>query len=101
VIRVVVAEDAANDAERILDYLYNEAGSNIAEAYARRSQSVVDRLSQFPETGVVRPDLGKDARVAIIAPYLMIYDFEPSEDTVVLLRILHGRRDISERLLSR
>jgi plasmid stabilization system protein ParE len=41
------------------------------------------------------------ARVAIVSPYLLIYDFTRADDTLTLLRVLHGRRDITKELLHR
>lgn len=55
----------------------------------------------MPETGSPRPSLGINARIAVVFPYVMIYDYHRDEDTLTLLRILHGRRNISQDLLRR
>jgi toxin ParE1/3/4 len=59
------------------------------------------RLTSFPESGAPRPRLGENTRVAIVQPYLLIYDFTPDDNTLTLLRILHGRRNITRGLLGR
>jgi hypothetical protein len=45
--------------------------------------------------------LGPDTRIAIILPYVLIYDYSEHHDQLVLLRALHGRRRMTERLLKR
>jgi plasmid stabilization system protein ParE len=39
--------------------------------------------------------------VASVAPYLIFYDGGPHSEAVHVLRILHGRRDITLELISR
>jgi toxin ParE1/3/4 len=45
--------------------------------------------------------LGPDAHIAIVYPYVLIYDYVQANDTVTLLRVLHGRRNITRDLLKR
>jgi hypothetical protein len=35
------------------------------------------------------------------SPYLLIYDFVAADDTATLLRVLHGKRNITEHLIKR
>jgi toxin ParE1/3/4 len=77
------------------------AGPFVAENYGRRFRATIDRLVEFPQIGAPRPVLGPNARVAIISPYILIYDYEPAEDAIVLLRILHERRNITAELVRR
>jgi toxin ParE1/3/4 len=99
--RLVVTPEADADALEILDYLRQEAGARVAEDYARRFQNTLQRLIAHPESGPSRPALGPDARLAIVPPYLLIYDYTYTDDTLTLLRILHGKRNITPRLLRR
>jgi toxin ParE1/3/4 len=46
-------------------------------------------------------NLGSDARIAIVAPYVLIYDYTRDDDVLTLLRILHGKRDITRKVLNR
>ena len=46
-----------------------------------------------------RPALGPNTRIKIIYPYVIIYDCEGSDATV--LRVLDGRRDIKIELIKR
>jgi plasmid stabilization system protein ParE len=99
--RLVVTADAAADTTDILIYLEREAGPVVAQAYGERFRAAAMRLVDFPASGAPRPVLGDDARIVIVAPYLLIYDYIPGGDVVTLLRILHGRRNITRDLLRR
>jgi toxin ParE1/3/4 len=52
----------------------------------------------FPATGAMRPRLDADMRIWVVAPYIVFYRFAPDDDTVRVVRILHGRRNVTERL---
>lgn len=99
--RLIVADEAEADIDDILDYLEREAGRTTAIAYAERFADAIERIIAFPGHGAPRPALGPEARIAIVYPYLLIYDFTEREDTATLLRVLHGKRDITERLIKR
>src|SRR3954465_5622898 len=82
-----------------LEYLEREAGSRIAEDYGRRFRAAIVRFVDLPETGARRPALGQNVRIAIVYPYIFVYEYTPREDVVTLLRVLHGRRNITRELL--
>jgi toxin ParE1/3/4 len=97
--RLVVTAEADSDASDILDYLRREAGARVAADYGRRFGLTLERLVDLPQTGAPRPALGPNARIAIVSPYLLIYDYTHDDDMLTLLRILHGRRNITRSLL--
>lgn len=99
--RLVVTPEADADGIEILDYLSREAGLTVAERYHRRFQHTLARLRNFPESGSPRPALGARTRIAIVQPYLLIYDYTRGDDVLTLLRVLHGRRNITPVLLRR
>jgi toxin ParE1/3/4 len=99
--RLVVSADAEIDTGDILSYLAQEAGSQVAEKYARQFRATIERLLHWPESGPPRPRLGEAVRIAVVSPYVLIYEYNRGDDTLVLLRILHGRRNITELLLRR
>ena len=99
--RLVVSAEAEADTGRILAYLHREAGAQIATAYGLRFQRRIEALLEAPETGAPRPTLGPNTRIALVFPYLSIYDYVSSGDTITLLRILHGRRNITRDMLDR
>jgi len=99
--RLVVTADAAADTDDILSYLTQEAGSQVAEKYAGQFRMTIQRLLGWPESGAPRPHVGEAVRITVVSPYVLIYEYSRGDDILVLLRILHGRRNITERLLRR
>ena len=95
----VVQTAAEADLVAILDDLKSLAGPATALKYAKALDACLERLSAFPGSGAPRPGLGELTRLAIVAPYLIFYDYDEATDTILLLRILHGRRNITQRLL--
>jgi toxin ParE1/3/4 len=43
--------------------------------------------------------LGPNVRIGIVSPYIVIYRYAKNDDLVVVLRILHGRRKITGKML--
>jgi toxin ParE1/3/4 len=97
--RVAVSADARADVDGILSYLRREASAGVAARYAAHFRDLVRRLADHPMIGAPRPSLGPAARVAVVSPYLVIYEYESGPDTVTLLRVLHGRRRIAASML--
>jgi plasmid stabilization system protein ParE len=96
---LVVTANADADFEGILGYLEREAGVRVAESYGRKIGECLVRLVEFPGIGTRRPALGTDTRIGIVRPYILIYDYAAATDTLTLLRIVHGRRNITARLI--
>jgi toxin ParE1/3/4 len=87
--RVRWTTDAADDLERICDYI----AESHPESARRVAQSVVERISELEEF----PRIGRPGRVVgtrEIAfpplPYAAVYEILDPQDEVRLLRILHG-----------
>jgi toxin ParE1/3/4 len=97
--RVVVAEHAKKDIRKIISDLNRRAGYIVATRYAADFKNVYRNLAQFPDSGPSRPALGPIARVKFVYPYVIIYDHDA--DAVTVLRVLHGRRDITVDLMTR
>lgn len=97
--RVVVTETAKSDISTIIDDLEQKAGARTAEAYARAVADALARLAAHPAIGPPRADLGAFIRMIVLNPYLLMYRYETGADRVFVMRLLHGRRDISADLL--
>ena len=97
--RVVVTEPARHDIRDILTDLSERAGYAVAARYAEDFKAVYRALAQFPGSGPPRPALGPNARIKIVYPYIVVYDHE--HDKAMILRVLHGRRDITIKLFKR
>lgn len=96
--RVVVTETAKADISTIIDDLEQRAGAPTAETYARAVADALRRLAAHPAIGPPRADLGAFARMIVLKPYLLMYRYEPGPESVIVMRMLHGRRDISAEL---
>jgi len=87
--RVRWTTDAADDLERICDYI----AESRPESARRVAQSVVERIGTLKEF----PHLGRSGRIEgtrEIAfpplPYVAVYEILDAQDEVRVLRILHG-----------
>ena len=97
--RLLLAEAADSDIQAILHHLGEKAGASVAGRYAADFDAVYSRLEIFPELGARRPKLGPTVRICTVLPYVVMYEYTPSDDLVVILRVLHGRRNMSRRSL--
>ena len=57
-----------------------------------------DRLALFPRSGMRRESLGRNIRIGVVEPYIVIYQYR-QPDTVLIVRVLDGRRNITRRLV--
>lgn len=96
-VRVFVSAIAESDRSKILTYLAINAGYGTAERYNAAFRAIFRRLADFPDSGPRRPALGPSVRVAVAHPFVVIYDH--AEETVTILRIVHGKRAITGDLL--
>jgi plasmid stabilization system protein ParE len=94
---VVVSARAHSDLSQILQYLVANAGFRITQRYVAAFDALYDRLADFPDSCPSRPALGPRVRVALVAPFMVAYDHH--NGTVTVLRILHGKRNITRDLL--
>lgn len=95
--RLVVTDQADLDLAAIVEMLRDNAGAEAASQYRRDIDDVFERLVMFPRSGMPRPAMGRDVRIAVVSPYVVFYDNR--EDDVVVLRILDGRRNLTRRLV--
>jgi toxin ParE1/3/4 len=96
--RVLISSTADADTADILAYLADRAGRNTAAKYDTLFAKLYDRLVDHPDSGPPRPALGPNIRIGVVPPYIVIYE-HAAADVVTVLRILHGRRRISPKLL--
>ena len=98
--RIVFTASASADQAAILTEIHFKAGALTAAKFRSRFSVLHDRLSDYPESGAPRPALGPDIRIGIVPPSIIIYRRRAEDDTVVVLRVVHGRRQIVSRLLT-
>ncbi len=63
-----------------------------ATRVARGLFDTLDRLLEQPRMGAPRPELADELRAMVSGSYLIFY--RPLDDSVQIVRILHGRRDL-------
>jgi toxin ParE1/3/4 len=63
-----------------------------ARRWKARLDTTMEQLAEFPGIGTRRDDLHPGLRSFPVEPYLIFYHVE---ETVYVLRILHGARDIA------
>jgi addiction module RelE/StbE family toxin len=80
-------EEAANDLERIADYLLLHAPDRASELI-RRVYNAPDALLTFPNRG--RPGKRADTRELVLAPLPYVVVYTVRDDGVFVVRILHG-----------
>ncbi len=97
--RLVIAPEADDDSAAIIDDLLTKAGAHVADRYELAFDDVYERLISYPQIGSSRPKLGERVRVCVVRPFLVIYEYEELDDIVIILRIIHGKQDITRRLL--
>lgn len=94
--KVVLTRPAAIDLEAIGDWIAHDNQAR-AVTFVEELRQRAASLARFPNAGPPRPQWGEGVRIAVHGRYLVIYRVR--NDTVQVLRILHGARDL-DRLLS-
>jgi plasmid stabilization system protein ParE len=95
--RLVISPRADIDVREMLERLGEMAGPAVAVRYAGDLRPIYARLEMLPASGSRRRSLGRYTRIAVLAPYVVIYDY--IGDEVVIVRVLDGRRNITRRLV--
>jgi plasmid stabilization system protein ParE len=98
--QVVITESASGDEAAILTDLNATAGLLMAYRFRSLFGSLYARLALHPDSGSPRPGLGPDIRIGVVSPYIAIYRHVADDDTVTVLRLIHGRRRIGGKLLA-
>ena len=96
--RVVFAKPAARDLEDIVDYVALDSPTAAEDIY-RAIVVASERLGDFPRMG--HPGRLPDTReLSVVSlPYVIVY--EVSVDTVTILAVFHGARDLGRALRDR
>jgi plasmid stabilization system protein ParE len=100
VARVVVSLVAQADTAAIVRDLAAKAGFPVAADYAASFEALYDRLAAFPGSGASRPEYGRHVRIGLVWPYVVAYRYVPDSDLVGIIRVLHGNRHITRKLLA-
>jgi toxin ParE1/3/4 len=94
-VRIRRFPQAIRDADEILAYVAPDNAA-AAERLAERLARATDRLADFPESGAPHPEIDIGVRGIVVGRYLILYRVGP--DSVDILRVVHGARDLAALL---
>jgi plasmid stabilization system protein ParE len=95
-------EKAIADLESIIGYMAMELSNPVAaKGFIDKLQGNIDIICAFPKSGArvtneFLPDM--DIRKIVVDSYLLYYTMDEGENTIFILRIIYGRRDVNEIL---
>lgn len=89
--QVVFTEQAEIDLEEIGDYIAADNPSR-AVSFVQEIRKHCTRIATSPFGYVARPELGEGIRSCTHERYLIL--FQPSDRDVLIVRIIHGARDL-------
>ena len=85
---------ALNDLRSVRDDIAAEGRPAAAKRLAEKIRDSVLRLRAFPNSGRPVPEFPSAGyREVIVSPYRVVYEL--TENRVVVLRVWHGRRDLT------
>ena len=94
--RVIISDLADADVAEILAEIAREACYRAGVKYNFGIERLYDRLAAHPDSCEARPKLGAHRSGG---PYLVFYRHATGDDTLSILRVLHGWRKITRKLL--
>ncbi len=84
---------ALTDLTSIVDYI-SDFNPNAAHRLVDRLEDRWRLLATQPRSGGLRPDLGDELRQVVVGDYLSIYRLKG--DDIEIVRVLHGRRNVTQ-----
>lgn len=92
--RPILTELARDDLSEIWATIAEARDERTANRMIRRLLSACDSKAEFPETGRLREEIAPGLRSMVVRPYVIF--FRPLDTSIVVLRILHGHRDVEQ-----
>ena len=92
-LNIVITATAQEDLVDIWSWIADESPAS-ADRVLDRMQEVAHKLAELPKMGRARDDLLPGLRSFVVGSYVMFYMVSP--ESLEVLRILHGRRDIDD-----
>jgi len=87
---------AVRDLEEIGDYIARDNPLR-AVTFIQEIRDCCARIVENPQAAPLRSELGEGIRMAVFERYLIFY--RQMDDALLIVRILHGARDIQELFL--
>ena len=100
--RIVYSKEAEQDLADVLDYIANILiVPETAKKQAKRIMEAVDGLKEMPRRHKLHEDepwRSKGLRILPVDNYLVFYLVSEQENTVAVVRIMYGGRNIEQQL---
>ena len=90
---IVISRRARDDFKRIWRYIALD-NESAADRLLLAIDAKIEKLREFPELGSTRPEIAANARVLIQGSYLILYEYERAKDTVQIIAVVEGMRDL-------
>jgi toxin ParE1/3/4 len=84
------------DLLEIWDFIFQSGGMARADAFIDRIHTTCNNFEPFPEMGKTRDSLAKGLRSITEGNYIIFY--QPTENGIDVVRVLHGARDLETLL---
>lgn len=91
-ISFLLSKDADADLNEIFDYTEAEHGFNQAVKYLSDLDNLIEQLVKTPNLGKERKEIKKSIYSIVEQEHVIFYEIR--KDYILIVRILHGRRDI-------
>ena len=95
--RIIYSPEAKADIAAIGGYIAEKASEMTAARFLDRIRLGIEGMARFPGSCPLMPEFGSDLRRLVVGHYLVFYHFD--DETVFIVRVLHGARNITARLL--
>lgn len=90
---ILWTDPSLDDLKAIRDYIAKDS-ETYAASFIESILSAVEQLGEFPHMGRIVPEANvSDVREVIFGSYRIIYRVH--QDTILILAVIHGYRDIS------
>ena len=90
--RVRFEQAAEEDLKQAWRFICSDSGSHCADAVVDRIVTACRGLEHLPELGRSVPELGPQIRMLVVHLFRVLY--LPAANYVLVLRVIHGRRDL-------
>ena len=91
----VLSDEAASDLASLAEYLELVSGADLSEKILARFYHLFTLLAHWPDIGRIHKELTGDPRSFTIRPWIVFYEPASGSDSVNILRVLDGRRDLA------
>lgn len=88
----LLSNDADTDLDEIFDYAEAEHGFNQAVKYLSDLDNLFEQLVKNPNLGKERKEIKKGIYSIVEQEHIIFYEI--LEEYILIVRVLHGRRDI-------